>query len=60
MNTPKVSIIIPVYKVEKYIEECLNSIINQTLKEIEIILIDDCGLDNSIKIAENKPEKMIE
>ena len=52
MNLTKVSIIIPVYNVEKYIKTCLDSLINQTLKEIEIILIDDCGQDNSIKIGE--------
>ena len=36
-----ISIIIPVYNVEPYIEECINSIINQTYKELEIILVDD-------------------
>ena len=45
MTQPKVSIIIPVYGVEKYLEECLDSVINQTLKDIEIILIDDGGKD---------------
>lgn len=48
---PKISIIIPVYNVEKYIEECLDSCINQTLKEIEVIVIDDRGQDKSIDIA---------
>lgn len=48
----KVSIIIPIYNVEQYLEECLNSVVNQTLKDIEIILVDDCGNDNSIKIAQ--------
>lgn len=37
----KVSIVIPVYNVEKYIRECLDSIINQTYKNLEIILVDD-------------------
>lgn len=46
----KVSIIIPIYNVEKYLEECLESVINQTLKEIEIICIDDCSTDNSSSI----------
>lgn len=49
---PKISIIIPVYGVEKYIEECLNSIINQTLKEIEIIIVNDGTKDKSMKIVE--------
>jgi glycosyltransferase involved in cell wall biosynthesis len=42
---PKVSIIIPVYNVSKYLEECLDSVINQTLKDIEIILINDKSPD---------------
>ena len=48
-----VSVIIPVYKVEQYIEECVVSVINQTYPRLEIILVDDCGGDASIKIAEN-------
>ena len=38
---PKISVIVPVYNVEKYIEKCLNSLINQTLEEIEIIIVND-------------------
>ena len=50
---PKISIIIPVYNVEKYIAECLQSVMAQTYKgEIESILVDDCGKDKSIAIAE--------
>lgn len=49
---PKISVIIPIYNVEKYLPECLDSVVNQTLKDIEIICVDDCGMDNSIKIAE--------
>ena len=47
-----VSVIIPVYNVEKYIKQCLESIINQTLKEIEIIIVNDGTKDNSMKIVE--------
>ena len=47
---PKVSVIVPVYNTEKYLGECLESIINQTLKEIEIIIINDASPDNSIGI----------
>lgn len=50
---PKVSIIVPVYKTEKYIEKCAKSLFNQTLNDIEIIFIDDCTPDNSIRIIEN-------
>lgn len=38
---PKISIIVPIYNVEKYLERCLSSILNQTLKDIEVILVDD-------------------
>lgn len=57
MNDVKVSIIIPVYNVEKYISECLDSCINQTLQDIEIIIVDDCGSDKSIDIAKEYAKK---
>ncbi|MBX7490429.1 glycosyltransferase family 2 protein [Helicobacter turcicus] len=53
----KVSIIIPVYNTEKYIAEALESCINQTLQEIEIIVVDDCGSDRSIEIAQEYANK---
>ncbi len=53
----KVSVIIPVYNVELYLRECLDSIINQTLKEIEIICIDDNSTDNSYSILEEYSKK---
>ncbi|MDE6568600.1 MAG: glycosyltransferase [Lachnospiraceae bacterium] len=59
----KVSIIIPVYKAEDYLEQCINSCLNQTMKDIEIILINDASPDNSGKImkrySEIYPEKII-
>lgn len=48
----KVSIVIPVYNVEKYLRDCIESVINQTEKDIEIICIDDGSTDNSLKILE--------
>lgn len=48
-----VSVIIPVYNAEKYIEETLNSIYAQTYKDFEIILVDDCSKDNSAAIIKN-------
>lgn len=52
LNDIKVSVIIPVYNAEKYLAECLNSIVNQSLKEIEIICINDGSSDNSLKLIE--------
>lgn len=54
----KVSIVIPVYNVEKYIEDCLMSVAEQSYPLIEIVLIDDCGTDNSMKIVENTLKKI--
>lgn len=48
----KVSVIIPVYNVEKYLRQCLDSVVNQTLKEIEIICVDDGSPDNSLSILQ--------
>ena len=48
----KVSVIIPVYNVEKYLRECLNSVVNQTLKDIEIICVNDGSTDNSLAILQ--------
>ena len=50
MLHPKVSIIIPIYNVAPYIIECLDSVYNQTYQNIEVILVDDCGTDNSMQI----------
>lgn len=47
INSKKISIIVPVYNVEKYLRKCVTSIINQTYKNLEIILIDDGSTDNS-------------
>lgn len=48
----KISVIIPVYNAENYLPECLNSVINQTLQEIEIICINDGSTDNSLSVLE--------
>jgi glycosyltransferase involved in cell wall biosynthesis len=50
MLTPKVSVIIPIYKVEKYIEKCARSLFEQTLNEIEYIFVNDCTPDDSINV----------
>ncbi len=53
----KVSIIVPVYNVEKYIARCLESLVNQTLKDIEIVLVNDGSTDNSQAIIEQYQKK---
>ena len=53
----KLSIIVPVYNVEKYIEECLDSIYNGNLADFEVLCIDDKGNDLSINIIEKYVEK---
>lgn len=52
-TTPKLSIIVPVYNVEKYLDQCVQSLVNQTLQDIEIILVDDESPDNSPKMCDD-------
>lgn len=49
----KISIIVPVYNTEKYISECINSLLSQTYNNYEIIIIDDGSTDNSYKICKD-------
>ena len=58
----KVSVIVPVYNTEKYIDKCLDSLVNQTMKDVEIIVVNDGSIDHSeekIKNYENNYPKMI-
>ena len=52
-KTPLVSVIIPVYNAEKYLSAAILSILNQTYKNLEIILLDDCSTDSSVDIIED-------
>ncbi|MDR2342227.1 MAG: glycosyltransferase, partial [Campylobacteraceae bacterium] len=56
-DIPKVSVIIPVYNVEPYLRQCLNSVVNQTLKDIEIICVDDGSTDGSLAILNEYAQK---
>lgn len=52
-----ISVIVPVYNVEKYLKKCLDSLIHQTWKELEIILVDDGSTDSSGMICDAYAEK---
>ena len=52
-----ISVIIPVYKVEAYIAECLESVLSQSHRNIEVLCVDDCGGDGSLAIAERYAEQ---
>lgn len=53
----KVSVVIPVYNVEEYLRECLDTIVNQTLKDIEIICVNDGSTDKSLDILKEYADK---
>ena len=59
MNKKDISIIVPIYNAEKYLNKCIDSIINQTKKELEIILINDGSTDNSETIIKKYDDKRI-
>ena len=54
---PTISVIIPMYNVEKYVSECLDSLLAQTFQNFEVIVVDDCSTDNSAAIVESYREK---
>lgn len=54
---PAVSIIIPLYNAEKYIGECLDSLLAQTFQNFEVIVVDDCSTDNSVAVVESYTDK---
>ena len=57
MYFPLVSVIVPVYNVEKYLDRCIESIVNQTYKNLEIILVDDGSSDNSSAMCDEWQRK---
>ena len=57
MNQPKVTIVLPVYNVEKYLDRCIESLVNQTYKNLEIILVDDCSPDGSGRVCDEWAEQ---
>lgn len=57
IKSVKISVIVPVYNVEKYLEKCVESLLNQSLKDIEIILVDDGSPDNCPQICDEYATK---
>ena len=57
MNNPKISIVIPVCNVENYLKECMDSVLNQSLRDIEIICVNDGSTDNSLQILREYEQK---
>lgn len=57
IDKPFISVVIPIYNVEKHLQKAVDSILNQTYKDYEIILVDDCSLDNCPKICDDYVEK---
>jgi len=57
MNSPKISVIVPVYNVEKYLRRCIDSILCQTFTDFEVLLIDDGSEDKSGEICDEYVEK---
>ena len=55
--SPKVSVIVPIYNVEKYIERCVDSLFSQTLDNVEFIFVDDSSPDRSIELLNSLIEK---
>ena len=59
MDNSLVSIIIPIYNVEQYLDRCIKSVINQTYKNIEIILVDDGSTDKCPEICDQYAQKIV-
>ena len=55
--TPKFSVIVPVYNVEEYLPQCLDSVLDQSFADFELIVVDDVSKDNSLAVAREYAQK---
>lgn len=53
MNQPLVSVVVPTFNDSKYVKECISSIINQTYKNLDVVVVDDCSSDNTVEIVKS-------
>ncbi|MFI1745814.1 glycosyltransferase family 2 protein [Thalassobellus sediminis] len=58
-NTPLISVVLPVYNVAPYIKEAIDSVLNQTIQDFEILVIDDCSTDNTLEVIESIKDSRI-
>ena len=58
MNEPKISVIVPVYNTEKYIRKCMDSLVNQTLEGVEVVVVNDGSTDGCRDILEEYKENL--
>lgn len=56
-ESPLISVIVPIYKVEPWVERCVTSVLNQSLRDVELILVDDCSPDRSMELAQRAVER---
>ncbi len=54
---PAISVIIPLYNAERYVADCLNSLLAQTFQNFEVIIVDDCSTDSSCAVVESFVER---
>ena len=57
ISAPAISVVIPMYNVENYVDECLSSLLAQTFQDFEVIIVDDCSADNSVAVVNSLADK---